>query len=150
MSSIGSSGGLEWGIFRKLVEYVESVPDGAVELSEGAYRTDSGEFGFLAGTQDAETASFIGRVTLSAYEGMLRVVLLNPTVLLDPAGGGVLTENPYRAGDLTTIATLGPMTVEAGSYSAPATLTSAGTGWLSDGRYPVGQDVDPVRWRSAS
>ncbi|GGM63959.1 hypothetical protein GCM10011608_56580 [Micromonospora sonchi] len=151
MSSGPSVDGLEWGIFGKLVEYVESVPDSRIEVSDGAYRTPDGCFGFPPRRRGPEPLRFVGRVTLTAYEGMLRVVLLNPSLELTPSGGGsILTENPHRQGDFTPIAALGPATIDGGACTAPATLTSAGTGWLSDGRYPVGQTVDPVRWRYES
>ena len=145
---------LRWGIHEGFFRYVESIPDCTIEMTGGVTRTADGEFVFPAADtrypdRNPGALHFAGRVTVWAYEGLLRVELINPVLDPNADGGLLLIENPHRAGDLVAAARLGARSSESGYITAAATLTSQGTGWLSEGRYPGGTEVAPVSWTPA-
>lgn len=151
-------GTLRWLIHAPFLHYVEGLPDCSIEVTDGARRADDGSFVFpLTAHSAASGRSTVltshGRVVISAYDGMLRVDLINPRLELDRDSGRLFTENPYRAADFVPIANVssessaGLAASEPGqSSSAAVHLTSQGVGWLSDGRYPAGQRAAPIRW----
>lgn len=143
-------GRLRWGIHEGFFKYVESIPDCTIEMTGGVTRAADGQFVFPAADTryPARTSGplhFSGKVTVCAYEGLLRVELINP--VLDLADERRLfIENPHRAGDIVAAARLGATRVDGEYLEAAATLTSQGAGWLSEGRYPAGTEVAPVSW----
>lgn len=151
-------GTLRWLIHATFLHYAEGLSDCLIETTDGARRAEDGSFEFpiIAHSATSGQATVVesrGRVSISAYEGMLRVDLINPRLELERDSGQLFTENPYREGDFVPIAELSSDTGSGLAPSEPGQpvsavthLTSQGVGWLSDGRYPPGQQAAPVRW----
>lgn len=151
-------GTLRWLIHAPFLHYTEGLPDCLIKTTDGASRAEDGSFEFPLRAHSATSGQSTvvesrGRVSISAYEGMLRVDLINPRLELERDSGQLFTENPYREADFVLVAELSsdsgswPASSEPGQpVSAVTHLTSQGVGWLSDGRYPPGQQAAPVRW----
>lgn len=71
---------LVWGIKGSLMNYVDRMADGVVEL-DGVEREASGELVFTGCG-----LSFSGIVRLTGHSGMMRVVLADPALVETPSG----------------------------------------------------------------
>ena len=66
---------LTWGIKSSLRAYVRGMPDGRVEVSDGAEEVASG-FSF-----PGHALRFTGAVTLTGHNGMMRVRIADPALV---------------------------------------------------------------------
>lgn len=76
---------LVWGVKASLIDYIRSLPDGSVEMSDGAVATGAG---FRFAQSERGGLRFTGTVTLTAHNGMLHIVIADPE--LQPDGAGLL------------------------------------------------------------
>lgn len=80
---------LEWAVKPSFVAYVEALPDGTIELSDGATRATDGAFLFR-GDHVADHLQFQGAVHFRGHHGVLDLLIRDPRIA-DSAGTVELT-----------------------------------------------------------
>ncbi|MCU1480233.1 MAG: LPXTG-motif cell wall anchor protein [Subtercola sp.] len=70
---------LEWAVKPSFVAYVESLPDGRVEVGGGVTRASDGRFVFGADAGQGEFG-FVGSVHFFGHHGVLDVTLADPRI----------------------------------------------------------------------
>lgn len=133
---------LVWGVKASLLGYVRGMPDGRVEVSDGA-AADPGGFAFPSAGGALE---FRGAVTLTGHGGMMRVVLADPR-LVETDGGWELTvrDDEAPSGRLR-FATIDALTPDDGDgRAATGTRLTADGADLFFGPYTEGTPVDDPR-----
>lgn len=150
---------LGWGVKESFRGYVEAM-GGTIALSGPVERAADGVFVFApegeaALPSDAEgrpqgEARFKGEVRFDAHGGMLRVMVADPAVSLEPTGGSLTVADPWAAGKRMQIAKLDTTAarVEGAELVLPAATTIDGMQLLGD-HYPPGTALDPVRLKLA-
>ena len=119
--------GLTWGIKYTFFKYVERMPDGQVQVFDGAERLPSGEFFFPA----SSGGRFDGAVRVLAHHGALNVLIANPRI----DGDRLLLDEV----DLARIEWDEP-----GTRSRRVTLTADGSKFFNSA-YPEGDVIDGLR-----
>lgn len=141
---------LNWAIKDSLVTYISDLDDGELNASAGATRTDDG-FAF-EGVSDSDfdrntltgTLAFRGSVTLRGHEGMLNIVVTDPTVVLDNGSGEVRVAAPGATdGRQLGIAKLAA-TLEDDTLTCTAHLTVTGVNVLGP-QYMPGAEIARLR-----
>lgn len=143
---------LIWGIKKSLLEYVEGLEDGTVEVTAPATRT-GGEFTF---TLDEEASDFDpatrrgilqfrGSVVLTGYWGTMRVELTDPQLSVGEIATDLLvkTSSMFTGERFDPIASVAVTTFEP-ELLGTTRLTSAGRLLLGE-QYQVGQELSDLR-----
>lgn len=145
--------GMLWPIKASLLEYIESLDDGVVELTEPASRRDDGFWFPLVGVGEAPGAgvelAFSGAVRLTGHWGMMQLEFRDPEVRFGEVGAVLRLRESGRPDRFISVADLRLQdSVEGDDGSSvttlDATLTGEGT-FLFGGQYPVGTPLGPVR-----
>jgi hypothetical protein len=142
---------LTWGIKTSLLEYVESLEDGAITVSAPAVREgmlcsfslDEAASDFDADTQTGVLQSS-GSVVLSGYGGQMRIELTDPRMTLQN-GAGFLA---IRLQSMFTGERFEPIAAVSVSATEPtlvfdAKLTPAGCSIFGP-QYQAGQELSPI------
>ena len=153
--------GLSWGIKRSFIDYINSLPDASVSVTDGATADEAGLFRFAADSSDYDAIRgtgilrFRGDVRLSGHHGMMFVRLLDPWIAFT-GGRGILSisigDDVGR--DRTAVASLragAPRQAADGSLvwaDVEVAITDEGSE-LFDGQYAAGQSMDPLIIRVA-
>lgn len=125
---------LRWGIKRSLLQYVRGSADGTVRLSGGATETPEG-FQF-----PGEGLRFVGAVTLTAHNGMMRVVVADPALVSSSEGWAIEISDPDDADARLGFATIGTFD----GHSGTGVVLTADGADLFFGPYTAGTPVDEV------
>lgn len=149
---MNSSPTLIWGIKQSLVEYVESLEDGVIDVTEPAVR-DALEFHFAfdptASSYDEETRTgtlqFRGSVVMTGYWGAMRVEVNDPKLELHDASGklSVRTSSVFSGERFDVIAFL-DVAAHQPELTASVKLTPAGPNVFGP-QYQVGQEMSELR-----
>lgn len=145
--------GLAWAVKHSFVSYVRSLPDGQIQVADGAATTSDGEFYFplVNVTQTADgllSVQFGGVVTFTGHHGLLTVELRRPRIDL-----GVVDNSLFVAGR--------PAEVCLGRLALPKPATRAGVtmwsrvpvsvaregGAVFGGSYKAGEPLAPLTFR---
>ncbi len=141
---------LDWAIKDSLVAYISDLDDGELNTSAGATRTDDG-FAF-EGVSDADfdrttltgSLAFRGTVALRGHDGLLNIVVTDPTVVLDNGSGEVLVAQPGATdGRRLGIAKLAA-TLKGTTLTCTARLTVTGVNVLGP-QYMPGAEIASLR-----
>lgn len=135
-SSDASQGLLIWGVKASLLQYIQRMPDGAVDVDPPAVAMgNTHDFSFPLAEQSAQDRlRFSGGLRCSGHGGLLRIDIVDPELAAedsaDPlAGSWLLTiADPYAPGSRLPFATIGRMRA-----SALHTLTASDTRLTEDG-----------------
>ena len=141
---------LTWGVKASFRNYVEAA-EGAIEVSDGASRTEEGTFVFAAIpggdldiSADGATGSmhFKGAVTFEAHGGMLNSTLTGLAVEASDEGLVISVVDMPVGQDRCAIATL--EVIENGEQvTFSSQITMDGMYQIAD-NYPPGTELDPV------
>lgn len=159
-----TDGALSWGVKESFRAYISgSIANGEWETSDGAaYETPDFHWTGGTGSFDPETGtgsvSFAGAVHFTGHDGVLDLVLANPTIAFEDDGGAALlldaksndmegdvavdTEQEW-VGEIVTGTELEPAEGALAIEDAPTTLTDSGAKAFA-GFYEAGIDLDPV------
>ncbi len=159
-----TDGTLSWGVKESFRAYISgSIANGEWETSDGAaYETPDFRWTDGTGSFDPETGmgsvSFVGAVHFTGHDGVLDLVLANPTIAFEDDGGAALlldaksndmegdvavdTEQEW-VGEIVTGTELEPADGALAIEDAPTTLTDSGAKAFA-GFYEAGTDLDPV------
>jgi hypothetical protein len=152
--------GLTWGVKRSFVNYLTTLPDGAISAAKGATEVGPGLFNFLpgGGSFDPGTGTgilrFRGDVRLAGHYGMMFVQVADPWVEFRP-DGAVLTVALGEPGDdaaerivLVAFDAAAPRRVGASFVwrSLPTRLTREGSDVFNH-QYETNQAMDPLSIR---
>ncbi|ALJ18453.1 HtaA domain-containing protein [Microbacterium sp. No. 7] len=131
---------LTWTIRRSFVDYVERS-GGSVEASDGAHRSADG-FVFETVESNAHSARYRGTVRFRAHGGLLDVIVADPQVRFEGAGGTIAVRASEDPSDPPVVlARVG----EPDAAGAPQLrLTVDGARLLGD-VYSPGELLDPFR-----
>ena len=134
MSESGAAG-LTWGIKYTFLKYVARMPDGKVELSDGASKTPGGEFFFPLLSEEGGVSKFGGSVVFTAHHGAMTFAVRNLLI----------------QGDLLSVDGVPLATIEWGEpgVSQRVKLTAEGSK-LFNTAYPEGELLDAVKVARAS
>jgi hypothetical protein len=147
--------GLSWGIKRSFIDYITSLPDGSVSVSNGATLAAASLFCFSPELSDYDPARgsgvlrFRGDVRLAGHHGMLLVRLLDPWITFT-GGRGVLSISTGDGGgqDRTIVGFLSPSTPHQAAgflvWDRVDVVISPEGSELFDGQYAAGQPMDPL------
>lgn len=144
---------LVWGIKKSLRQYIECIPDGKIEASEGAAVTEDGLFSFPTADMDARDEEgflrFRGTVLLSGYRGMMNVALCDPGLKFTAEGATLSVDRPHRPGSRVILAvseTFRTTTAEVNGATVVdgLELTSAGA-QIFEFNYPLGAPLDSAQ-----
>ena len=151
-----TAAGLSWAVKDSLVSYVETLPDGVVEVLPPATRSEVGFWFPWADTAGSDVAlpegtlGFLGAVRLSGHWGALDVELRNPRVELGGLQGRLLVRDRGSRDPGATLPfadlALGELTGVADG--APIELAASLTGHgrlLLGGQYRAGEPLSPLR-----
>ena len=144
--------GMLWPIKASLLEYIESLDDGVVEVIEPASRRDDGFWFPCADAGDAPgpgvELAFSGAVRLTGHWGMMQLEFRDPEVRFGEVGAVLRLRESGAPGRFTSVADLRLVDSDEDDASTAttldATLTGEGT-FLFGGQYPVGTPLAPVR-----
>lgn len=125
---------LTWGIKSSLLSYVRGMPDGRVELSDGAEETASG-FAF-----PGDRTRFRGAVTLTGHNGMMRVRIGDPALVQRDGRWTLEIADPDDPTARLVFAVLGEFD---GSVGRDVSLTDDGAD-LFFGPYRAGTPLDDI------
>lgn len=150
-----SEPGLSWGIKRRFIAYLASLPDGAFSVDEGASRLDGDLFRFPAepGTGgDVDGARFRGVVRLMGHGGFMHVKIAHPSIewrgdellltIADPFDDDPATRLAFARLVLTGSETGDDLTI----WAADAELTAEAIEMFAE-RYPAGEPLDQLEIR---
>lgn len=130
---------LEWGIRASFVQYVEALPDGAVEVGDDVQRRD-GAF-VLRGRRQGQDADFAGAIRFSGHLGVLDVAMDGVTLRGIGDRAAVWTS---VGGYPIELAEVGEVQEQDGGLRADAlTLTADGAALLG-GVYRAGAALAPL------
>lgn len=159
-----TGGDLKWGVKESFRSYISgTIANGNWEVSDGAsYETPLFGWSDATGEIDAETGegtvSFVGTLHFSGHEGVLNLVLKNPTIELNGDGTGrllldaksnnaqgelVIDEAQVYIGKIEGIGQTDPASGTLSFEQASAVLTGEGAAAFG-GFYASGDDLDPV------
>ncbi|MET3923496.1 HtaA domain-containing protein [Arthrobacter sp. UYEF20] len=153
--------GLSWGIKRSFIDYINSLPDGAVSAVNGAAIDEAGLFRFAPDAADYDAVRgtgilrFRGDVRLAGHHGMMFVRLLDPWIAFT-GGRGILSISTGDDGgqDRTAVAILragAPRDVGGSLFWEHVDVVISPEGSeLFDGQYAAGQPMDPLFIRVAA
>lgn len=135
-------GGLLWGIRSGFRDYLDALPDAAVELEHATRGPDGYRFPSAVGS-----GGFAGRVRITAHGGALDITLALPAIESTPDAGTVLTaetgDRRIRLARLLDVADVATFLIDGGTAHDVA-LTPDGAEWLG-GVYNPWARMDPVR-----
>lgn len=159
-----TGGTLDWGVKEGFRSYISgTIANGGWEVSDGAsYETPSFHWADPTGSIDAETGegriSFTGTVAFNGHDGVLNLVLANPTIefrgdgtanlLLDARSNNaqgelVVDETQVSVGRIDGLGDADPASGSVRATAAPTILTATGAEAFA-GFYATGDDLDPV------
>ncbi|WP_167143145.1 HtaA domain-containing protein [Canibacter zhoujuaniae] len=159
-----TDGTLTWGVKTSFRSYISgSIANGAWEVSEGAaYETPDFIFGGGSGEGNPSDltvgVSMPGKVQFTGHNGVLNLIISNPTVRLDGAESATLLLDVYsndtsgkekvnaKQVEMAHIDTSKALELNSETWSingAPATLTEAGAEAFG-GYYVAGEELDPI------
>lgn len=159
-----TGGDLKWGVKESFRSYISgSIANGGWEVSDGAaYETPLFSWTNASGEIDAETGegtvSFVGTMHFTGHDGVLNLVMKNPTVELNGDGTGrllldaksnnaqgelVIDETQVYIGKIEGIGQTDPASGTLTIDQAPAVLTGEGAAAFG-GFYASGDALDPV------
>lgn len=143
---------LVWGIKRSLIEYVEGLEDGTIEIADPAGRNEH-EFLFSydasASQFDIETRTgvlqFRGAVTLRGYAGNLQIQVIDPQLRMTNVASDLLTltRSMFTGERFDPIVTVSVEAFEP-ELHGKTRLTNAGRVLLG-AQYQVGQEMSNLR-----
>ena len=146
--------GMLWPIKASLLTYIESLDDGAVDVTEPASRRDEGFWFPRVGADDAPgrpgvALAFSGAVRLTGHWGMMQLEFRDPEVQFGEVGALLRLRESGRPDRFTSVADLRLVDSVDGDDGSSvttldATLTGEGT-FLFGGQYPAGTPLGPVR-----
>ena len=144
---------LRWAVKESLLNYIEGLPDGQVDVTEPAYR-DSQEFVFPKSSEvldfDLEALTgdlrFQGRVLLTGHWGAMRVELSEPLLKLNEGSGELLFSQLglFDSSSHFSFATI--ELVSAQDLVFRVSLTQQGKTVLG-GQYQAGETLSPLTLR---
>lgn len=133
---------LKWGIKGSLITYVRGLPDGVVDVLDGASETD-GAFFFPAAEDASGEFSFTGNVYLRGHGGMMDLPVANPRVERAGDAWSLTIQDPDEADERLVFATIAQFEADAeGHARATGTALSADGAGLFFGPYREGTEVD--------
>jgi hypothetical protein len=132
---------LHWAIKPSFVAYVEALPDGAVEVLDGASRDAQGSFVFPA--VPGETDRFSGAVHFRGHLGVLDVTFGEPRVEQRPGGVQLTVAVGAERVAFATASSLEPHG-DGGVASSALEATDDATHLLG-GVYPPGTALEPFQ-----
>lgn len=159
-----TGGTLSWGVKEGFRSYISgSIANGSWEVADGAtYETPLFGWSNPSGSIDATTGegsvSFTGSVHFSGHDGVLNLLIANPTIVLGGDGTAQLlldTKSNNAQGELVVdeqqayigkIEKVGAADLSSGVFSlanAPAVLTADGAAAFG-GFYASGDELDPL------
>lgn len=159
-----TGGDLKWGVKESFRSYISgSIANGGWEVSDGAsYETPLFGWTNATGEIDAETGegtvSFVGTMHFTGHDGVLNLVMKNPTIELNGDGTGrllldaksnnaqgelVVDEAQVYIGKIEGIGQTDPASGTLSFEQASAVLTGEGAAAFG-GFYASGDDLDPV------
>ena len=144
-----SQGWMEWPVKASFRRYVEALPDGAVEASDGA-SVEAETFRWPAAIQqggEESRAAGSGVVTLTGHSGLLTVALGSPTVVVSGGKGTLSIDYPWASSSEeppTVIADLAT-TAERGAFAV--SLTEDGAELFNS--YAAGAEMAPLLLRTS-
>lgn len=148
--SIGSAGALTWSVRNSLLRYVTVIAGGTLEINDGVTVDESGVFTFplRSAVQDGEDRrlSFSGSVRFRAHHGFLDIRIIDPEVIIGPAGGVVVARTDDTEA-IIPIASAGPVvpTVDGTDLdwsAVPTRLLDTAVALFGD-VYPTGTEMAP-------
>lgn len=159
-----TGGDLKWGVKESFRSYISgSIANGGWEVADGAsYETPLFGWSNATGEIDAETGegtvSFVGTMHFSGHDGVLNLVMKNPTIELNGDGTGrllldaksnnaqgelVIDEAQVYIGKIEGIGQTDPASGTLSINQAPAVLTGEGAAAFG-GFYASGDELDPI------
>lgn len=159
-----TGGELTWGVKESFRSYISgTIANGEWQTSDGAsYETPEFAFGEANGGIDATTGegsvSFAGTVLFTGHDGVLNLILANPTIefvgdgsarlLLDTKSNNaqgelVVDEEQVAVGKIDAVGDVDPSNGSLEVDAAPVVLTAEGAEAFS-GFYATGESLDPV------
>lgn len=131
---------LTWGIKASLLDYVRGMPDGSVELADGASEA-AGAFRFPADVASGDPLAFRGAVRLTGHGGMMRVTIADPSIVQTADGWALEIADPDDAELRLRFATIARFD---GDRATGTALTEDGAD-LFFGPYAQGTPLDDPR-----
>lgn len=133
---------LKWEIKGSLITYVRGLPDGVVDVLDGAREAD-GAFFFPAAEDGSEELSFTGNVYLRGHGGMMDLPVANPRIERAGAAWNLTIQDPDEADERLVFATIAQLETDADGYArATGTALSADGAGLFFGPYREGTELD--------
>lgn len=148
--------GMAWAVKESFVQYVQSMRDGRILLSEGAAVTNTRQFYFPFRSLDQSDGNnfvlqFGGEARFLAHHGLMAVSISNPTIKVGPGGAYLSIE---QGNETVLLADLGlpAVSVEGGINmwaNVSVALTTAGAAVFADS-YSAGETLAPLTMRAPS
>ena len=152
VSDSASAGGtLRWAVRDSLLRYVTVIAGGAYETSEDVSVDEGGVFCFPLRRAESEgedrRLSFAGRLHFTAHHGALDIRIIDPEVIIGPAGGVIVARTGDDDPTIVPIVAAGAVAprVDGATLewaSVPTRLLDDGVPLFGD-VYPAGTDMAP-------
>lgn len=117
---------LQWGVKKSFLDYIRSMPDGAVTALDPAAVLDS-TCVFPGEVRDQSRLTFRGGVRFTGHHGLLDLTLKGLSLDRSEAGWHLSIADPYAAGQRVALAVVDSLTLPIANDSA-ADRTARGRG----------------------